>query len=229
MLQQEIEAARRMAAEKAAEMVREGMIVGLGTGRTASIAIERIGELVSGGLRIIGIPSSEETARLARRVGIPLSSLDEYDSVDLTIDGADEVDPQLNVIKGRGGALLREKILAYASREEVIVVDRQKLVRKLGERESLPVEILRFGYRSTVRSLEEIGLNPVIRQTNEGNYITDNGNYIADCKTGYIEKPELLSSKINSIPGVADNGLFIGLVSTLISSDGRKVSVQKRK
>jgi len=209
---------RQMAAARAVELVQSDMIVGLGTGATAGFAIEMIGQrLRDGTLRnIVGIPTSSGTVRLATKAGIPLGTLGEHPSIDLTIDGADEVDPQLTLIKGQGGALLHEKIVARASRREVIVVDDSKLVRLLGTKAPLSVEVVPFGWPTYVEPIRRLGCEPVLRRAGDQPYVTDEGNYILDCRFQGIGDPEALECKLNLIPGVVENGLFIGLAGLVI-------------
>ena len=217
---------KRISGEKAAEYVKDGMVVGLGTGSTVYYTILKLGEMVKDGLDIIGIPTSIETERLARELGIKISTLDEHPEIDLTIDGADEIDPELNLIKGGGGALFREKIVASASKMEIIVADERKLVNKLGERFHLPVEVVPFSYSVVFRRLDSMGLNPTLRKKNDEIYITDNGNYIIDCHTGPIENPKELEKDLNLIPGVVENGLFIGLAHiAIVGTRKNKVKV----
>ena len=217
---------KRRAGEEAVKYVKDGMIVGLGTGSTVRYTILKLGELVGEGLEIIGIPTSRATEKLAKKVGIKLGELNDYDYIDLTIDGADEVDRGLNLIKGGGGALLREKMIAYASRYEIIVVDESKVKEYLGDF-PLPVEIVRFGYKRTMKNLQSLGCVPKLRMKGEEPYITDNGNYIVDCKFGKIADPEELERKIDEIPGVVEIGLFINLANEVII--GKKDGVEIRK
>ncbi len=220
---------KRIAGEKAAEYVKDGMVVGLGTGSTVYYTILKLGEMVKDGLDIIGIPTSIGTERLARELGIKISTLYEHPEIDLTIDGADEIDPELNLIKGGGGALLREKIVASASKMEIIVADERKLVDKLGERFHLPVEVIPFSYSVVFKRLDSMGLNPVLRKKNGEIYITDNGNYIIDCHTGPMENPEELEKDLNMIPGVVENGLFIGLAHmAIVGTSKNKVKEFRR-
>jgi ribose 5-phosphate isomerase A len=207
---------KKIAAEKAVERIKDGMIIGLGTGSTVKYAIKKIGEMVKTGLKIEGIPTSLRTKKLAKEYGINLVDLNEYDEIDLTIDGADEVDSFLNLIKGGGGALTREKIIAYHSKKELIVVDETKIVKKLGAGTPLPVEVTKYGWNATKKSLEKLGCTVELRKIMDEVYITDNSNYILDCDFGKINEPEGLEKEINSIPGVVENGLFIGLVDEVI-------------
>jgi ribose 5-phosphate isomerase A len=216
---------KQIAGEKAVEYVKDGMVVGLGTGSTVFYAIKKIGERVKNGLDIIGIPTSVETEKLAKQIGIQLSTLEEHPVIDVTIDGADEIDKKLNLIKGMGGALLREKIVASASKKEIIAADTSKLVDTLGTKSPLPVEVTRFGWSSVAKKISELGCNVGLRKKNGEIFITDNGNYILDCKFHQIDKPKEMEQKINLIPGVLENGLFIGLadVAVVASEKGIKI------
>jgi len=205
-----------MAAEKAVEHVDNGMVIGLGTGSTVKYAIKKLGERVNTGLKIEGIPTSLRTKKLAKECNIPLVDLNDYAEIDLTIDGADEVDSFLNLIKGGGGALTREKIIAYHSKKEIIVVDETKVVKKLGVDFPVPVEVTKFGWNATKKTLEELGCTTELRTIMDEVYITDNSNYILDCDFGRINEPEVLEKEINSIPGVIENGLFINLADEII-------------
>lgn len=212
-------ASKRAAAERAAELVESGMVVGLGTGSTAIFATRRIGALLAAGtLRdVVGCPTSLATAAEARRLGIPLLADDLPRAIDLTIDGADEVDPALNLIKGGGGALLREKIVAEASRREVIVVDESKCSPVLGTRWAVPVEVMAFGWRSPQRYLESLGAGVVVRAGAEGApYRTDQGNLILDCAFGPIADPAALGRTLRARAGIVEHGLFVGLATDLI-------------
>lgn len=214
---------KRIAAEKAVEYVEDGMVIGLGTGSTVKYAIKKLGELVADGLHIQGIPTSLQTKKLAKQENIPLTTLEEHPEVDLTIDGADEVDSNLNLIKGGGGALTREKIIAYYSKREIIVVDETKVVKSLGIDFPLPVEIVKYGWQATKKTLEGFGCIVTLRTIMNEPYITDNGNYILDCEFERISNPEELEREINSIPGVVENGLFIGLVDDVIVGSKRGI------
>lgn len=207
---------KKMAAEKAVEHVDNGMVIGLGTGSTVKYAIKKLGERVNTGLKIEGIPTSLRTKKLATELNIPLVDLNDYTEIDLTIDGADEVDSFLNLIKGGGGALTREKIIAYHSKKEIIVVDETKVVKKLGVDFPVPVEVTKFGWNATKKTLEELGCTTELRTIMDEVYITDNSNYILDCDFGKINEPEALEKEINSIPGVIENGLFIDLADEII-------------
>jgi len=207
---------KKIAGEKAAEYVEDGMIVGLGTGSTVEYTIKKIGEMIKNGLEIKGIPTSMHTKKIAKECNIPLTDLEENPVIDITIDGADEVDPNLNLIKGGGGALAREKIVAYHSKKEIIVIDETKIVKGLGVNCPLPVEVLKYGWSSTKKVLEEFGCAVELRKIMSDPYLTDNSNYILDCNFEIIESPEQLEKDINNIPGAVENGLFIGLVDEVI-------------
>lgn len=221
---------KQLAAEKAVEYVQDGMRVGLGTGSTAYWAIRRIGERVAKeGLSIQAVATSKASEKLAQEQGIPLIPFDRLEGLDLTIDGADELDRELHLIKGGGGALLREKIVAFHSKELIIIADESKLVDKLGHF-PLPVEIVPFANEWTLASLEELGAKPMLRTEDERIYVTDNGNYIADCRFGVIENPKELHRMLLDLPGVVDNGLFIGLARRAVigHSDGTVTILEAR-
>jgi ribose 5-phosphate isomerase A len=220
--------AKRRAAEHAIELVNEGQIIGLGTGSTAKFAIEGIGRRVSGGLSIQGVPTSMATERMARDAGIPLVELNEVNSIDITLDGADEVDDDFNMIKGGGGALTREKLVALASKQRVILIDESKLVSRLGQSRSLPVEVLPFAWALSAQRLSEIGCVARLRERDGKPFVTDNGNYILDCYFGSIEDPPALESRIKLLPGVIESGLFIGIADTLIIGFEDRVEVRHR-
>ncbi len=217
----DVESLKKLAGEEAAKYVRDGMVVGLGTGSTVKYTILKIGEMVRDGLDIVGIPTSKATENLAKELGIPLGDLGDYDYIDITIDGADEVDRKLNLIKGGGGALLREKMVAYYSKMEIIVVDERKMKEYLGGF-PLPVEVVPYGWKRTLKELEKLGCIPKLRERNGEIYITDNGNYIIDCKFCRIENPEELEKCIDNIPGVVESGLFVNMATEVIvgSEDG---------
>lgn len=225
---------KRQAAERAVEQVQSGMVIGLGSGSTAVWALRRIAELYQAGtLRdIVGIPTSNIIEQEAQTLGIPLTTLEAHPVIDLTIDGADEVDPQLNVIKGGGGALLREKIVAQASRREIIVVDESKLSDKLGTHWAIPVEVATFGWRSQQAFLESLGATVVLRQRDGQTRITDHGNFILDSNFGPIDDPERLGAQLKARTGVVEHGLFLKLVSEVIvaGSDGiRTIHIQEKQ
>jgi len=201
---------KQAAAEKALELVQDGMLVGLGTGSTARYFTEGVGRLVAGGMKVRAVPSSRATAELAAELGIPIVT-ELIGMIDLAVDGADEVDPALNLIKGRGGAMVREKLVAAASRRFVVVVDESKLVRQLGAG-VLPVEVLPFLWRSTAERLAELGLSLVVRGGEETPFITDNGNLILDVTVeGGIKHPAVFGVELKKITGVVEHGLFVGM------------------
>lgn len=220
--------AKRAAGYKAADMVEEGMVVGLGTGSTVFYAIGRLSDRIREGLRITGIPTSYQTAIRARDAGIPLTSLDAQPVIDVTIDGADEVDPKLRLIKGRGAAHLREKCVAAAAKRFVVVVDEQKVVKKLGS-VPVPVEVLPFALMPVLSDLRGLGCLPLIREAvrKDGPVITDNGNFVVDCTFPAIAHPERLEEALDGIPGVIGSGLFCGLVArtTVIVGSPKKVNI----
>lgn len=206
---------KKLAAEKAVDFVKDGMLVGLGTGSTAYWAIHKIAQRINEGLNIQAVASSRISEDLANKLGIPLVPFTNIDLIDITIDGADEVDNNLNLIKGGGGALLREKILATNSKRFVVIIDESKLVEYLG-RFPLPVEIVPFASNFTIKKLKKLKCEPMIRMINDKEYITDNGNLIIDCNFEEIIEPIELNKQINSIPGVVDNGLFTHIVSSVV-------------
>ncbi len=226
---------KRQAAARALEHVRDGMKLGLGTGSTAKHFVELLGERVRAGLRVIGVPTSEATRADAVRCGIPLTTLDEIDRLDLTVDGADEIDPSLNVIKGGGGALLREKIVATASDRMIVIADDSKWVEVLG-RFPLPVEVIPFGLAATLRAIgnafAESGNSGqmVVRNGKQGHvFVTDGGHWIVDAHLGRIIDAPRLSGLLNSIPGVVEHGLFIGLASTAMLASPQEIRVVERR
>jgi ribose 5-phosphate isomerase A len=207
----------------AAKLVRDGDVVGLGTGSTAYFAVIALGERVKAGLKIIGIPTSVQTGDLARQLGIPLTTLDERPEIDITIDGADEVDPKLNLIKGGGGALLREKVVASASKKMVVVADSSKVVPALGKF-PLPVEIISFARTVVENKIAALGASPKLRAKADGSpFITDNGNQILDCSFGKIDDPPALALALSNTPGIVEHGLFIGLASVALVGRGDRV------
>ncbi|MFN2137035.1 MAG: ribose-5-phosphate isomerase RpiA [Candidatus Promineifilaceae bacterium] len=210
-----IEALKREAAEAAVGALKSGMVVGLGTGSTAHYAVLAVGrQLAEGKLQeIVAIPTSEETAALARQLGIPLSSLDEHPVVDVAIDGADEIDPQLNLIKGLGASLLREKIVESCARRLIIIADERKLVERLGTRAPVPVEVIPFAKRPAFDFLQTLGCRPVLRQEEGKTRITDEGNILLDCYFEKIEDAYHLAEAIKGQPGVVEHGLFLGMAS----------------
>lgn len=210
---------KRQAAERAVDFVTSGMVVGLGHGSTTIFALRRIARLLEGGgLRdVLGIPCSTHVEEDARELGIPLTTLEEHPVIDLTIDGADEVDDGLNLIKGGGGALLREKIVAQASQREIIVVDETKLSPALGTQWAVPVEVTPFGWRSQAAYLETLGAEVSRRQDEVGSpFLTDQGNFILDCDFGPLGDPASLAARLDGRAGIVEHGLFLGLATDVI-------------
>ena len=220
---------KELAGRAAAKLVRDGEVVGLGTGSTAYFAVVALGERVKMGLKIIGIPTSVQTADLARAVGIPLTTLDEHPEIDITIDGADEVDSQLRLIKGGGGALLREKVVASASRKMIVVADSGKIVPVLGKF-PLPVEVISFARTVVEKKIATLGGSPKLRTKPDGSpYLTDNGNPILDCSFGEIADPASLALALSNTPGIVEHGLFIGLVTVALIGRGGRVEELRRQ
>jgi ribose 5-phosphate isomerase A len=216
---------KRQSAVAAAEHVHSGMALGLGSGSTVYFFLQELGRRVGQGLEVAGIPTSERTAALARQFRIPLTTFDERQELDLAVDGADEVDPQLNLIKGHGGALLREKIIARAARRLVIVVDGTKLSPALATNMSLPVEVVPFACALAQKRLADLGAKPTLRQDAAKPFVTDNGNWILDCAFAPMADPATLEAAINAVPGVMDNGLFVGLADEIIVA--RRGSIER--
>lgn len=224
------DAMKREAALAAVAMVQDGMVVGLGTGSTAAFAIDGLIQRVRDGLNIVGIPTSERSAKQARDGGIRLTDFSEHPRVDLTIDGADEIAKgSLDLVKGLGGALLREKIVAAASDRLVIIADEPKLVPGLGGTCAVPVEIVAFGWEATAAHLTKLGANPVLRRNADGQpFRTDGGNLIADCHFGLIADPAGLEVSLSGIVGVVETGLFIGMATTaLVATAGGIVRLDR--
>jgi ribose 5-phosphate isomerase A len=219
---------RRMAAAEALGAVEPGMKLGLGTGRTAEHFVRQLGAKVRDGFKVVGVPTSERTAELARAEGVSLTTLDEEPALDLTIDGADEIDAALRLVKGGGGALLREKIVAAASARMIVIVDAAKFVPVLGKF-PLPIEVVPFGLAATRRAIEkvaaELGLSGSIalRLADGRAYVTDGGHYILDASFGRIEDPQRLAAMLSTIPGVVEHGLFIGLASAAIIAHPNRI------
>jgi ribose 5-phosphate isomerase A len=232
-------AAKLAAARAAAAMVPEGAVVGLGSGSTAELMIQELAARVRQGLRIRGVPTSERTRELAARLGIALLDLNDAPPLDMSIDGADEVAlPRLDLIKGRGGALLREKLVAASSRLRIIIVDASKLVTTLGERHPLPVEVVPFGWAQTARRLAALGCRPALRMApgsareatgQAAPYLTDGDHYILDCATGPIADPAALAQAIKAQVGVVEHGLFVGMAERVVAGDPTGVRVYDRQ
>jgi len=214
-----IEAFKKAAAEKAVELVQDGMLLGLGSGSTSRYFIEGVGRLVEGGMKLRAVPTSRDAAELAATLGIPIVT-EMVGQIDLAVDGADEVDPALNLIKGRGGALFREKLVAAASRRFVVVVDESKLVKELGVG-VLPVEGLPFLWRTTAERVTALGVSLTVRGGEETPFITDNGNLILDVTApGGIKNPPELGMELKKLTGVVEHGLFVGMAHTVIVANG---------
>jgi ribose 5-phosphate isomerase A len=222
------ETLKKQAAEKAVEQVKSGMVLGLGTGSTARYATLKIGELWQAGLLtdIVGIPTGEGTAMLAGKFGIPLGRLEDYPVIDLTIDGADEIAPNLDLIKGLGGALLREKMIELATRYFIVIADDSKLVHKLGTHSPLPVEVTQFGWNYQARWLAGLGCEPALRGGEAAPYVTDNGNFILDCTfPNGIDDPIELAARLRDRTGVVEHGLFLGMAQEAVvaTADGIRI------
>jgi ribose 5-phosphate isomerase A len=227
-------ALKRAAAAKALDYVQPGMKLGLGTGSTAEAFLDLLGPRVRGGFDVLGVPTSERTAQKARALGIPLAALDDNAPLDLTIDGADETDRELSLIKGAGAALLREKIVAAASRRMIVIADESKLVARLGKF-ALPVEVVEFGHKTTAAriaatavSLGYAGLTPQLRVQGGQTVKSDGGNVIYDCVFGAIASAPKLAQALSDIPGVVEHGLFIGIATTLLIAHPGEVEVIER-
>jgi ribose 5-phosphate isomerase A len=214
---------KEAAARASLRFVKDGNVVGLGTGSTAAHVVRLLGERVQAGLKIRGIPTSVHTAELATSLGIPLTTLDEFQEIDVTIDGADEVDPQLQLIKGGGGALLREKIVASASKKFVVIADSTKQVATLGKF-PVPVEVIKFAEALVARKIAALGAAVTVRKDASGkSFVTDEGNHILDCEFGKIADPPALASALGSIPGVVEHGLFTGMASVALIAKGSQI------
>jgi len=222
------EDAKRRAASEAARYIEDGFVVGLGSGSTAAYAIREIGRRVrEERLRVLGVPTSYSTFLLAVKSGIPITTLNEHPTLDLDIDGADQIDSRLNLIKGMGGALTREKIVAASSKKFIVVADETKLTSSLGEGQPIPVEILPFALPLVIERIRRIGGRPNLRERKDGSgpYITDNGNFILDVDFGAVNEPAKLEMRLKGIPGVIETGLFLGMAQEAIigTKDGIKV------
>ena len=220
---------KEAAARASLQYIEDGQVVGLGTGSTAAFFIKLLGEKVKNGLRVRGIPTSDRSEELARSLGIPLITLDDCQEIDVTVDGADEVDPELRLIKGGGGAALREKIVASATKKLVIVADASKQVARLGKF-PLPVEVIRFAQALVAKRIEALGAQVGVRKNADGApYVTDENNHILDCRFGEIADPDRLAQQLSEMPGVVEHGLFIGMASVaLFARSGEIVELKRR-
>lgn len=219
---------KQLAADYSVQFIEDGMIVGLGTGSTVAYMLQSLAERIKTGLNITAVSTSQATTKLAASLGIKITKFSEVDEIDLTIDGADEVDENLNGIKGGGGALLHEKIIASNSKKNVWIVDSSKLVKSLGKA-LLPVEIIKFGYPQLCIKLEEIGIKPILRMNKNIPFITDENNYIVDLKVEEILNPAELDSKLKKFAGVVETGLFINVADTLVAGVGNKIKIFNKK
>ena len=226
------EDAKRRVAIEAVKLIEEGQVVGLGTGSTVKYMVDELGRRVrEEGLQILGIPTSLWTSKRAKKNNIKLTTLEEHPQVDIAIDGADQVDPELNLIKGLGGALTREKIVDTAAKVLIIIIDKSKLVEKLGVNQEVPIEVIPMALTPIIEKLKRLGGKPKIRLVRDnGNYfMTDNGNYIIDAGFGSITNGKILETKINMIPGVVENGLFIGITEIVFVGYKNKVDRIEKK
>lgn len=221
---------KKIAGEKAVEYVKDGMTLGLGTGSTAFHAVNAVGELVKKGMKLQAVPTSKATEAQARELGIPLLTIDEVDHIDLAIDGVDEIDPAFNAIKGGGGALYREKVVATLADEVIWIMDDSKLVDAIGAFH-LPVEIAQYGSKQAMAKMEEYGLHPVLRVRDGKTFVTDNGNFIADLHLGAGFDIQDVKAKISSIVGVLEHGLFLNMCKRIIvgADEGAKVTENPSK
>ena len=220
----------RRLAVVAADLIAPGMLVGLGTGSTADAVIRELGRRVASGLTFTGVPTSSRTESLARELGIPLTTLDQVPRIDVGIDGADEIDPALNAIKGRGGALLLEKLVALACEEFVLVASTEKNVDRLGERMRLPVEIVQYGWPQTAARLGALGVTPALRMAPHDPHqpwVTDNGGYILDCATGPIADAAWLAAAVKATTGVVEHGLFLGIAAAALQVDAAGTVIRR--
>jgi ribose 5-phosphate isomerase A len=219
---------KEAAARASLKFVKDGQVVGLGTGSTAAYFIQLLGEQVKNGLHVRGIPTSVRSRDQALSLGIPLTTLDECLQIDVTVDGADEVDPQLRLIKGGGGALLREKIVASATKQLVIVADATKRVPVLGKF-PLPVEVIKFAQALVAKKIEALGAHAALRRGADGTpYLTDENNYILDCRFGQISDADGLAKQLCNMPGVVEHGLFIGMASVVLIANGSEIAELRR-
>jgi len=223
-----IDKEKELAGAKVYDFVKDGMVLGLGTGTTFFYALKKIGEMVGDGLKVKAISTSSATTRLAESYNIPLLSIDDVDQIDLTIDGADEVDSDFNGIKGGGGALLFEKIVAKSSKKNLWVLDSSKIVDKIGAF-PLPIEVVPFALSNVFKRLDKKGYNPEIRMNKGKKFLTDSGNYIIDVNLGIIEDPRKMEVDLNMLPGVVENGLFLDVVDIVIVGKGDGVEIIRKE
>ncbi|HEY3919758.1 MAG TPA: ribose-5-phosphate isomerase RpiA [Stellaceae bacterium] len=220
---------KQRAAERAVAEVQDGMVLGLGSGTTVAFVLDALAARVGAGLKVVGIPSSERTAEASRQLGIALTDFAAHRRIDLTIDGADQIARgSLDLVKGLGGALLREKMIALASRAMIVVADQSKLVDGLGGATPLPVEIVTFGWEVTFDHLRALGAAPALRRAGDGPFVTDNGNYIADCSFAEIADPAMLEARLASVFGVVATGLFCGLATMVVIGTPQGVDILRR-
>ena len=224
----EKERLKQMAAEKAVDEIQPGTVVGLGTGSTVYYALLALGQKVREGLTVTGIATSKQTEKISAEQGIPLSTLADHPVIDLTIDGADEIDPTLDLIKGGGGALVREKIIAYASNRLIIVADESKLVSVLGMTFALPVEVLQFGWEATQTAVDNICEKSTLRLSGGKPFLSDNGNFILDCHFEAISQPAQLELQLNNVPGVIENGLFVNRAEKAIIGAASGIEIRDK-
>jgi ribose 5-phosphate isomerase A len=219
---------KEAAARASLQFVKDGQVIGLGTGSTAAFFIKLLAERVKAGMRIRGIPTSVKSQELAESLGIPLTTLDDVQEIDVTVDGADEVDPQLRLIKGGGGAMLREKIVASATKQMVVVADASKQVKVLGKF-PLPVEVIRFAEALVAKRIGELGAQVSVRKGADGKpYVTDENNHILDCRFGEIQNADELARKLSDMPGVVEHGLFIGMAKVVLFARGGEIVELRR-
>jgi len=219
---------KQMAAEYSVDFIEDGMIVGLGTGSTVAFMLQKLAERVKDGLNITAVSTSQATTKLASSLGIKITKFSEVDEIDMTIDGADEVDENLNGIKGGGGALLHEKIIASNSKKNVWIVDSTKLVKSLGKA-LLPVEVVKFGYPQLCVKLENIGIKPMVRMNGNTPFVTDENNYIIDLKVENSLNPAEMDSRLKRFAGVVETGLFFGVADTVVAGVGKKIKIFNKK